>query len=81
MLQVEYTLSSRQNESMVSLVSKRYMRGENGTESLMVCLSEYQILRSVSVATGSSPQKSTKNREKKYRLYPKKVQKKYAFMI
>ena len=33
----------------------------------------------ISVATGSSPKKSTKNREKKYRLYPKKVQKKYAF--
>ena len=25
------------NESMVSFVSRRYMRGENGTESLMVC--------------------------------------------
>ena len=24
------------NESMVSLVSRRYMRGENGTESLVV---------------------------------------------
>ena len=24
-------------ESMVSLVSRRYMRGENGTESLVVC--------------------------------------------
>ena len=24
-------------ESMVSLESRRYMRGENGTESLMVC--------------------------------------------
>ena len=26
-----------QYESMVSLESRRYMRGENGTESLMVC--------------------------------------------
>ena len=34
-------------ESMVSLVSRRYMRGENGTESLVVCLSEYVTLRSV----------------------------------
>ena len=25
------------DESMVSLESRRYMRGENGTESLMVC--------------------------------------------
>ena len=32
---------------MVSLVSRRYMRGENGTESLVVCLSEYLPLRSV----------------------------------
>ena len=35
------------NESMVSFVSRRYMRGENGKDSLMVCLSKYQILRSV----------------------------------
>ena len=35
------------NESMVSLVSRRYMRGENRKESLMVCLSEYQILCSI----------------------------------
>ena len=27
------------NESMVSFVSRRYMRGENGKDSLMVCLS------------------------------------------
>ena len=32
---------------MVSLVSRRYMRGENGTESLVVCLSKYLPLRSV----------------------------------
>ena len=32
---------------MVSLVSRRYMRGENGTESLVVCLFEYLPLRSV----------------------------------
>ena len=37
----------RNNESMVSLVSRCYMRGENGTESLVVCLSEYVTLRSV----------------------------------
>ena len=30
-------------ESMVSLVSRRYMRGENGTESLVVCLCVYII--------------------------------------
>ena len=35
------------NESMVSLVSRRYMRGVNGTESLLVCLSEYVTLHSV----------------------------------
>ena len=35
------------NESMVSLVSRRYMRGENGTESLVVCLSEYLPFRAV----------------------------------
>ena len=35
------------NKSMVSLVSRRYMRGENRKESLMVCLSEYQILCSI----------------------------------
>ena len=34
-------------ESMVSLVSRRYMRGENGTDSLVVCLSEYVTLCSV----------------------------------
>ena len=34
-------------ESMVSLLSRRYMRGENGTESLVVCLSEYVTLHSV----------------------------------
>ena len=28
-------------ESMVSFVSRRYMRGENGTGRLAVCLSEY----------------------------------------
>ena len=37
------------NESMVSLVLRRYMRGENGEENLMVCLSEYQILRRTSL--------------------------------
>ena len=26
---------------MFSLVSRRYMRGENGTESLVVCWSDY----------------------------------------
>ena len=35
------------NESMVSFVSKRYTRGESGTESLVVCLSEYLPLGSV----------------------------------
>ena len=30
-----------QNESMVSLVSRRYMRAEIGNENLVVCLSEY----------------------------------------
>ena len=35
------------NESMVSLVSRRYMRGENGKESLVVCLSEYLPLHSL----------------------------------
>ena len=40
-------------ESMVSLVSRRYMRGENGTESLVVCLSEYLPLHSV-YSMGSS---------------------------
>ena len=34
------------NESMVSLVSRRYMRGKKGTESL-VCLCEYLPSRSV----------------------------------
>ena len=29
------------NESMVSFVSKRYTIGRSGTESLMICLSEY----------------------------------------
>ena len=32
---------------MVSLVLRRYMRGENGTESLVVCLSEYLPLCSI----------------------------------
>ena len=32
---------------MVCPCSRAYMRGENGKESLMVCLSEYQILRTV----------------------------------
>ena len=31
------------NESMVSFVSRRYMRGENGKDSLMVCLSRIAI--------------------------------------
>ena len=31
------------NESIVCPCSRAYMRGENGKESLMVCLSEYQI--------------------------------------
>ena len=35
------------NEPMVSLVSGRYMRGENGTESLVVYLSEYLPLHRV----------------------------------
>ena len=29
---------------MVSLVSRQYMRGENGTESLVVCWSDYLSL-------------------------------------
>ena len=29
------------NESMACFVSRRYMRGENGKDSLVVCLSEY----------------------------------------
>ena len=33
------------NESMVSFVSRRYMRGENG--SLVVCLSQYLHLRNL----------------------------------
>ena len=37
------TIISWIHESMVSFVSRRYMRGENGKDSLMVCLSEYQI--------------------------------------
>ena len=32
---------------MVSFVPKRYTRGESGTESLVVCLSEYLPLRTV----------------------------------
>ena len=32
---------------MLSFVSKRYTRGESGTESLVVCLSEYLPLRTV----------------------------------
>ena len=32
---------------MVSFVSKRYTRGESGTESLVVCLSRYLPLRTV----------------------------------
>ena len=32
---------------IVSLVAKRYTRGENGTESLVVCLSEYLPLHIV----------------------------------
>ena len=32
---------------MVCPCSRAYMRGENRKESLMVCLSEYQILRTV----------------------------------
>ena len=32
-----YPSSEDRNECMVSLVSRRYIRGENGTESLMVC--------------------------------------------
>ena len=31
------------NESMVTFVSRRYMRGENGIDSLMVCLSRIAI--------------------------------------
>ena len=42
-----YDDSSFENESMVSLVSRRYMRGENGTHSLVVRLTEYVTLRSV----------------------------------
>ena len=36
-------LLSSGNESMVSLVSRRYIRGENGTESLVVCFSGVRI--------------------------------------
>ena len=35
------TLKTRMNESMVSLVSRRYMRVVSGKERLMVCLSEF----------------------------------------
>ena len=35
------------NESMACFVSRRYMRGENGKDSLVVCLSEYLNLCSV----------------------------------
>ena len=36
-------ITSHINESMVSFVSRRYMRGENGKDSLMVCLSRIAI--------------------------------------
>ena len=38
---------SRLNESMVSFVSRRFMRVVIGTGRLVVCLSEYLPLRSV----------------------------------
>ena len=38
------SLDCQENESMVSLVSRRYMRGENGTESLVVGHRSWSIL-------------------------------------
>ena len=45
-VRMDYSCHGRY-ESMVSVVSRRYMRGENGTESLVVCLCEYLPLCSV----------------------------------
>ena len=45
--QTTYDKSRPDNESMVSSVSKRYMRVIIGTARLVVCLSEYLRLRSV----------------------------------
>ena len=42
-------VKSIRNESMVSLVSRRYMRGENGTESLVVFLSKYVTLQNLEI--------------------------------